>query len=101
MCIITVLVAGIRVICSDKDLSLKFGFGQVGFELCIYLIIFICVLSFSVSRWVEFYFFFEASLIPTFWLIMGWGYQPERLQAGVFMLMYTVCASLPLLVILL
>ena len=101
MCIITVIVAGISVICSDKDLSLKVGLFRVGFELCIYLIMLICVLIFTVSRWIEFYFFFESSLVPTFLLILGWGYQPERLQAGVFILMYTVCGSFPLLMVLL
>nr|YP_006576410.1 NADH dehydrogenase subunit 4 [Semele scabra]AEV94304.1 NADH dehydrogenase subunit 4 [Semele scabra] len=45
-------------------------------------------------------FFFESSLIPTLVLILGWGHQPERLQAGVQMIMYTVCGSLPLLVLL-
>jgi NADH-ubiquinone oxidoreductase chain 4 len=29
---------------------------------------------------------------------LGWGYQPERLQAGVYLLFYTLLASLPLLV---
>lgn len=99
--VITVIVAGIRVVCRDKDLSLKVGWLKIGFELCIYLIMLICVLSFNVRRWIEFYFFFESSLLPTFWLILGWGYQPERLQAGVFILIYTVCGSFPLLVILL
>ncbi|KAG7157249.1 NADH-ubiquinone oxidoreductase chain 5-like 11, partial [Homarus americanus] len=32
---------------------------------------------------------------------LGWGYQPERIQAGVYMLFYTLFASLPLLVSLL
>ena len=50
MCIITVIVAGISVICSDKDLSLKVGLFRVGFDLCIYLIMLFCVLSFTVSR---------------------------------------------------
>jgi len=45
-----------------------------------------------------FYFFFEATLIPTLWLILKWGYQPERLQAGVFIIIYTAGASVPLLV---
>jgi len=40
---------------------------------------------------------FEISLIPTLILILGWGYQPERLQAGLYLIMYTMCASLPLL----
>nr|YP_009926442.1 NADH dehydrogenase subunit 4 [Lysmata amboinensis]QNH68785.1 NADH dehydrogenase subunit 4 [Lysmata amboinensis] len=48
-----------------------------------------------------FYIFFEMSLIPTFILILGWGYQPERIQAGFYMMFYTLFASLPLLVSLL
>jgi len=44
-----------------------------------------------------FYISFEASLIPTLLLILGWGYQPERLQAGIYLIIYTVTASLPLL----
>ena len=30
--------------------------------------------------------------------ILGWGYQPERVQAGIYLLFYTLLASLPLLV---
>ena len=62
------------------------------FSLC--LCLFFC---FSVSNFFIFYIFFEFSLIPTFFLILGWGYQPERFQAGLYMMMYTICASLPLL----
>ena len=29
---------------------------------------------------------------------MVWGYQPERVQAGIYLLFYTLLASLPLLV---
>nr|WGO58128.1 NADH dehydrogenase subunit 4 [Centrocolumna evidens] len=46
----------------------------------------------------SFYLFFESSLIPTLFLILGWGYQPERLQAGIYLLFYTLLASLPMLV---
>nr|YP_008378723.1 NADH dehydrogenase subunit 4 [Abacion magnum]AFR77020.1 NADH dehydrogenase subunit 4 [Abacion magnum] len=45
-----------------------------------------------------FYFMFESVLIPIFLLILGWGYQPERLQAGVYLMFYTLFASLPLLI---
>ena len=31
-------------------------------------------------------------------LILGWGYQPERVQAGIYLLYYTLLAFLPLLV---
>jgi NADH-ubiquinone oxidoreductase chain 4 len=44
-----------------------------------------------------FYFIFEISLIPTLLIIIGWGYQPERLQAGIYFLFYTLSVSLPLL----
>lgn len=47
-----------------------------------------------------FYLFFEISLIPTFLLIMGWGYQPERINARIYILLYTIFASLPLLILL-
>lgn len=57
----------------------------------------ILVLAFCLRRIIHFYFFFEASLIPTLLLILGWGYQPERLQAGIYIIIYTVGASLPLL----
>nr|AWG96506.1 NADH dehydrogenase subunit 4 [Neptunea subdilatata] len=53
--------------------------------------------TFLCSSSLLFYFLFEASLIPTLLLILGWGYQPERLQAGMYMMIYTVAASLPLL----
>nr|AML26764.1 NADH dehydrogenase subunit 4 [Scarabaeidae sp. BMNH 1274750] len=45
-----------------------------------------------------FYLFFEMSLIPTLMLIIGWGYQPERLQAGMYMLFYTLMMSLPMMI---
>nr|YP_010743975.1 NADH dehydrogenase subunit 4 [Corigetus marmoratus]WET31978.1 NADH dehydrogenase subunit 4 [Corigetus marmoratus] len=45
-----------------------------------------------------FYLFFEISLIPTLILIMGWGYQPERISAGVYLLFYTLLVSLPMMV---
>jgi NADH-ubiquinone oxidoreductase chain 4 len=31
-------------------------------------------------------------------LILGWGYQTERVQAGIYLLFYNLLASLPLLV---
>jgi len=37
-------------------------------------------------------------VIPTLFLILGWGYQPERVQAGIYLLFYILLAFLPLLV---
>ena len=55
------------------------------------------ILTFSRISLFLFYLFFERRLIPTLFLILGWGYQPERLQAGVYLLFYTLLVSLPLL----
>jgi len=43
---------------------------------------------------------FECSLFPTLLLILGWGYQPERIQAGLYIIIYTIIGSLPLLLML-
>nr|ACJ69438.1 NADH dehydrogenase subunit 4 [Sigara septemlineata] len=63
---------------------------------CLFLMMFL-YLSFCTSNLFMFYIFFESSLIPTLFLIFGWGYQPERLSAGFYLLFYTLFASLPLL----
>ena len=55
------------------------------------------ILTFSSTDYLMFYIRFEISLIPTLILILGWGYQPERIQAGVYILFYTLAFSLPLL----
>nr|YP_010040140.1 NADH dehydrogenase subunit 4 [Spodoptera exempta]QOY46707.1 NADH dehydrogenase subunit 4 [Spodoptera exempta]QTZ20290.1 NADH dehydrogenase subunit 4 [Spodoptera exempta] len=55
-------------------------------------------LTFSTLNMFMFYLFFEGSLIPTLLLIIGWGYQPERIQAGMYLLFYTLFVSLPLLI---
>lgn len=59
------------------------------------------VFTFLGKNVLMFYFFFEWSLIPIFMIIMGWGYQIERLKASIYILFYTLFASLPLLLILL
>jgi len=54
-------------------------------------------LTFSRISLFIFYLYFERRLIPTLFLILGWGYQPERLQAGLYLLFYTLLASLPII----
>nr|YP_002791091.1 NADH dehydrogenase subunit 4 [Onchidella celtica]ACE62821.1 NADH dehydrogenase subunit 4 [Onchidella celtica] len=76
---------------SEKDVKYIFWILIIGLIL---------VSAFSIGNVIMFYVLFEASLIPTLMLIIGWGYQPERLQAGTYMMIYTVAASLPLLALL-
>lgn len=56
---------------------------------------------FLTDRLITFYIIFEFSLIPTLYIIIKWGYQPERLKATIYFIIYTICGSLPLLVIIL
>jgi len=58
-------------------------------------------LRFRVTSLFLFYLFFEWSLLPIFFIILGWGYQPERLRASLLLFFYTLFASLPLLLVLL
>nr|YP_010318560.1 NADH dehydrogenase subunit 4 [Pseudopotamilla reniformis]ULD67139.1 NADH dehydrogenase subunit 4 [Pseudopotamilla reniformis] len=71
------------------------------FMLVLLTLLVFLLITFSMNNLITFYLFFEASLIPTFLLILGWGYQPERLQASMYLLLYTITASLPLLMMIL
>nr|YP_009525773.1 NADH dehydrogenase subunit 4 [Belzebub intermedius]AXS67627.1 NADH dehydrogenase subunit 4 [Belzebub intermedius] len=84
------------MVLASKKIELVNNFKSLFYMCSTFLLIFL-LLSFSVSNFLMFYVMFESSLIPTLMLILGWGYQPERIQAGVYMLFYTLFASLPLL----
>nr|ARH54164.1 NADH dehydrogenase subunit 4 [Calvia decemguttata] len=71
------------------------------FSLMLILLLFFLILTFFSMNMFLFYMFFEASLIPILILIMGWGYQPERIQAGMYMFFYTIMASLPMMLFIL
>nr|AWD29554.1 NADH dehydrogenase subunit 4 [Anopheles gambiae] len=89
-------ICGLMLMASEKVFSTN-NYEKL-FVFMILFLLFMLVLTFSSMSVFMFYLFFEASLIPTLFLILGWGYQPERLQAGVYLLFYTLLASLPLLI---
>nr|QGU83701.1 NADH dehydrogenase subunit 4 [Eysarcoris aeneus] len=70
---------------------------MVEFSLVMIFMMLSLLLTFSTLSMFYFYLAFEMSLIPTLFLIFGWGYQPERISAGYYLLFYTLFASLPLL----
>nr|YP_001936588.1 NADH dehydrogenase subunit 4 [Hypochilus thorelli]ACA62651.1 NADH dehydrogenase subunit 4 [Hypochilus thorelli] len=69
-------------------------FNIIGTMMTIFIIL---LLTFLAKNMIIFYLMFELVLIPTFSLIMKEGSQPEKMQASMYLLMYTVTASLPLL----
>lgn len=58
------------------------------------------VVFFIRANFFLFFFFFEVGIVPLILLIMGWGHQPERLQACASFLIYTLVGSLPMFLIL-
>ena len=73
--------------------------GKFAFRFLVFLLLGVLVLAFNTMRLISFYIFFEFRLFPTFFMVIGWGYQPERIKATFYLLLYTVVASLPLLLI--
>lgn len=93
--ILSVWICALIIMSSES--TYKFNNYPIFFLFLILFLLVILVLTFRINRMFLFYLFFERSLIPTLFLILGWGYQPERLQAGIYLLFYTLLASLPLL----
>nr|YP_009825446.1 NADH dehydrogenase subunit 4 [Rachelia extrusa]QIU83261.1 NADH dehydrogenase subunit 4 [Rachelia extrusa] len=75
----------------------KFNYYVNFFLMNMVFLLLMLYLTFSMMNLFMFYMYFEGSLIPTLLLIIGWGYQPERIQAGMYLLFYTLFVSLPLL----
>nr|WGM81261.1 NADH dehydrogenase subunit 4 [Cumberlandia monodonta] len=94
----SILVCCFSVLASVRDVGKVKNKGKE-FVLSVLVLTVVLFCCFSVSSLFSFYVLFEFSLIPTLFLILGWGYQPERLQAGKYMMLYTVGASLPLLIL--
>nr|AGN71111.1 NADH dehydrogenase subunit 4 [Cophixalus sp. TNHC 54754]AVP25556.1 NADH dehydrogenase subunit 4 [Hylophorbus sp. TNHC-GDC 31221] len=55
------------------------------------------LLAFTASDMMCFFIFFEASLIPTMILITRWGSQQRRLEAGIYLVFYTMMGAVPLI----
>nr|WES13242.1 NADH dehydrogenase subunit 4 [Fenusa (Kaliofenusa) sp. 1 GYN-2022b] len=88
-------------ICSLMFMSSEVIFSQSNysnlFTLIVLTLMTFLFLTFSVKNMLLFYLFFESSLIPVLFLIMGWGLQLDRIQASMYLLFYTLVSSLPLL----
>lgn len=54
------------------------------------------ILCFSGSDILVFYVFFERRVIPVFCIVLGLGGQPERGEASLYLIFYTLAGSFPL-----
>nr|ATJ03019.1 NADH dehydrogenase subunit 4 [Atta texana] len=73
--------------------------GEGKLKLVIFInMLMVLIMFFMYIDLMLFYLMFEVSLIPTFFLIIYWGGNMERLSAGYYMMMYMLLISFPLLV---
>nr|ALO71054.1 NADH deshydrogenase subunit 4 [Aleocharinae sp. 6 EF-2015] len=96
MILLSFWICSLMILASSK-IFLKKNYDSLFLFLILMLLISLFVTFASMNLFV-FYLFFEMSLIPTLVLIIGWGYQPERLQAGTYLLFYTLFGSLPMMI---
>nr|YP_009860557.1 NADH dehydrogenase subunit 4 [Kirchnerius guangxii]QKD75007.1 NADH dehydrogenase subunit 4 [Kirchnerius guangxii] len=96
MILLSFWICSLMLMASEGIFKSNFYYNLYLLTLLILLISLFC--TFASMNLFVFYLFFEFSLIPTLILIIGWGYQPERIQAGVYLLFYTLIASLPMMV---
>nr|ADO60438.1 NADH dehydrogenase subunit 4 [Closteromerus claviger] len=94
--ILTFWICSLMILASEKIMK-EHNFSNL-FMLVMVILFISLFLSFSSLNLFIFYLFFEISLIPTLILIVGWGYQPERIEAGIYLLFYTLFVSLPMMV---
>lgn len=89
----------IRVLCIIAMIYLSLE-GNADFLALVVVLLLALILSFSLKDYLLFYVRFEMSLVPIFFIVIGWGYNPERVRAGVYILFYTLFGSLPFLFLL-
>nr|UAT98035.1 NADH dehydrogenase subunit 4 [Ambulyx japonica] len=94
--LLSIWICSLMIMSSENLFKIKYYINF--FLLNILFLLILLFLTFSVMNLFMFYLFFEGSLIPTLLLIIGWGYQPERIQAGMYLMFYTLFVSLPLLI---
>ena len=70
-------------------------------KLSFVILTFLSLWFFFVTTGLLLYMIFEIRLIPIFCILVGWGYQPERVRARKAIFIYTVWGSLPLLTVIL
>nr|QWB85633.1 NADH dehydrogenase subunit 4 [Neandra brunnea] len=96
MILLSFWICSLMILASGKIFKLQ-NYSNL-FLLMIIVLMMSLFLTFSSLNIFGFYLFFEVSLIPTLFLILGWGYQPERIEAGIYLLFYTLMLSLPMMI---
>ena len=93
--ILTIFIFMLRFIASNFVCKFHSGI----YNSIIITMLILIILIFFTSSFLNLYIYFEFSILPIFLLIIGWGYQTERVRASLALIFYTVSASMPLLIV--
>nr|YP_010266100.1 NADH dehydrogenase subunit 4 [Scurria scurra]UHY95074.1 NADH dehydrogenase subunit 4 [Scurria scurra] len=96
---LTFFISFLAMVVSTTKIQWSTTHSQKAFGAAVILISLFVSICFVISNLLWFYMFFEGSLIPMFFLVAGWGAYQERVEASTYMIMYTVGASLPFLLL--
>nr|ALO77216.1 NADH deshydrogenase subunit 4 [Glaresis sp. GLA01] len=96
MILLSIWICSLMIMASES-VYFKNYYSNLFLFVVLMLLVFLFCTFLSMNLFI-FYLFFEMSLIPVLILVIGWGYQPERLQAGSYLLFYTLFASLPMMI---
>nr|ALO76895.1 NADH deshydrogenase subunit 4 [Propalticus sp. PRO01] len=96
MVLLSIWICSLMILASGKIYHMM-NYSNL-FNFMILILMISLFLTFCSLNLFIFYFFFEVSLLPTLFLIIGWGYQPERIEAGMYLLFYTLFVSLPMMI---
>jgi len=94
---ISILISSLIIIASYSLKKIKKNYNL--FKVTNTTLLITLILCFSTNNIFLFYVIFELSLIPIIFIIILWGYQPERKIARIYIIIYTINASLPLFII--
>uniref|UniRef100_UPI0030E42682 NADH dehydrogenase subunit 4 n=1 Tax=Stenchaetothrips minutus TaxID=3118776 RepID=UPI0030E42682 len=94
MIILTFWVVFLSILSSLKILNSFSSKFFLGFFFLLFIFLF---MFFVVSNLLFFFFFFESTLIPTLFIIVGWGNKVERIKSGYYLFFYTLFGSMPML----
>nr|YP_010883256.1 NADH dehydrogenase subunit 4 [Pylorgus porrectus]WIF28481.1 NADH dehydrogenase subunit 4 [Pylorgus porrectus] len=92
--LLSIWITGLMMMASYK---IKMTHTNSEFMFVLVMMFLFLLMCFSCSNLFLYYLWFESSMIPILFLIYGWGYQPERMVAGMYLIFYTLFASFPLL----
>lgn len=99
--ILTCWLLPLLIFASSKSLTYKPPLQQRAHLALLTSLQIFLILSFNTSDLILFFIVFEAVLIPTLTIVVCWGYQKNRLTAGIYFLFFTLLGSLPFLIALL